>query len=167
MAGGLEKRPGLFVCGRKMGLLEELVVDYKYQPIRGLGRVLAEVMDEVIPCLGRVVVVPLPTVSKHIRERGFDHMELMARRLAEKRGWECVKALKRANSTVQVGMGKAEREQQAKTAYKAKKGLDSEATYLLVDDVWTTGASMRAAEEEMRRCGAKKIYKAVVVVSEK
>lgn len=67
---------------------------------------------------------------------------------------------------MQVGKDKDIRLAQAQTAYRAKKQLDDTKTYVLIDDVWTTGASMQAAGEELKKAGAKKIIKMVISVSE-
>ncbi len=148
--------------GWRDGLLEEMVKEYKYAPVRGMGRVLAELMVEILP-EGEVVIVPLPTVQKHVRERGFDHMWHLGRILAKKRGLSCVKMLERASNTVQVGANASKRKKQAKTAYKVSKVIDSKATYVLIDDVWTTGASMEAAIGVMKKAGAKKILGRVLL----
>lgn len=150
-------------------ILDKLVKEYKYGPVRGIGVVLAEFLDEAIPDdLEEVIVVPLPTIARHIRERGFDHAKYLARRLARRRGWRCSSLLVRANNETQVGATSMERVRQAATAYRAKRGrVEADKSYLLVDDVWTTGASMRAAARELRRAGATKIYGAVVAVSGK
>ncbi len=42
--------------------------------------------------------------------------------------------------------------------------MDAERIYVLLDDVWTTGASMRAAAEVMRLAGAKRLVGLVVAV---
>lgn len=49
-------------------------------------------------------------------------------------------------------------------AYGVQK-IDADKKYLLVDDVWTTGSSMRAACEEMQKAGAKNIEIAVIAKS--
>jgi len=105
-------------------------------------------------------LVPLPTIRRHIRERGFDHIDLICR----KTGWPVERVLLRANSTVQVGASNEERRAQAQSAYVAK-GLEAEKRYLLVDDVWTTGSSMLAACEAMRAAGAKNLAIAVIARS--
>ncbi len=158
------------------GLMQDLIEEYKYQAIRDTARVLAEMLDSVIPkdfLADEVVVVPLPTVSKHIRERGFDHTLKLAKELTKirKKGakWRVDSLLERNKNSVQVGASEKQRKLQAKTAYKltkvAQKGLDSKRGYLLLDDVYTTGASIEAAISLMKKAGAKKLAAVVVVVS--
>jgi predicted amidophosphoribosyltransferase len=80
-------------------------------------------------------VVALPTISRHIRERGFDHMAKLARKVAELNQLEMARVLARGNNAVQVGASMEKRREQAKTAYVARAGIDTEANYLLIDDV--------------------------------
>lgn len=162
---------GLFAVGWREGVLKKLVSEFKYESVRAVGEVLAEMLDEAIPDLSKVlpegaevVVVPLPTIGKHVRKRGLDHTLILARKLAKKRGWKCERVLGRAADTVQVGAKAKERQEQAKRAYEVSRKVDSGKYYLLLDDVWTTGASMKAAEQVMREAGAKKVMGAVIEV---
>lgn len=88
----------------------------------------------------------------------------LAKKLARKRGWKCQRLLLRASDTVQVGTKASERAEQARKAYMVQKEADSDVNYLLLDDVWTTGASMLAAEKVMRAAGAKKVMGVVIAV---
>ena len=65
---------------------------------------------------------------------------------------------------MQVGASAEERQAQAREAYTATR-IDPERHYLLVDDVWTTGSSMMAACEAMRKMGAKNLAIAVIARS--
>ena len=153
-------------CAWRDSLLGEMVEEYKYNSVRALGAELAEILDAKIPCLnGEVVVVPLPTIDRHIRERGLDHTFEIGKRLAKRRGWRCEKVLARKNKTVQVGASAKERMEQAKEAYVLDAEIENGVTYLLLDDVWTTGASMKAAEKLLLDAEASKVVKAVLVVS--
>ena len=111
-------------------------------------------------------VVALPTIRRHIRERGFDHMAKMAKAVAIMNNLEVVKVLKRGNNAVQVGVSMEKRKEQAKTAYIARDDIDRQANYLLIDDVWTTGSSMMAACEALKQVGCKKVSVAVIAKSE-
>ena len=155
---------GLFVVGEREGTLAKMIKDYKFKSVRRLSYDIAEVLAAAIPSgrlEGEVVVVPLPTISKHIRERGFDHTAVLARRLAKLGGWRYSSLLRRRNRTVQVGKDAETRRRQAGEAYEVSGVLDSEKTYLLVDDVWTTGATMSAAAKKLREAGASKVYAVV------
>lgn len=148
----------------KAGLLEKMTKEFKYNSKRHLARPLAEILNEVLP-KGDYVIVPLPTIDKHIRQRGFDHMKLMGMELAKLRGCEVRMLLKRVNSTVQVGATREKRLTQMAEAYMVDGAVDARRKYLLIDDVATTGASLKAAEEVLRKAGAKKIEKAVLITS--
>lgn len=155
----------VYVGGWKEGVLGELVKDYKYKSVRAVGDVLVDILDASIGVVeGDVSVVPLPTIGRHVRERGLDHTLMMAKKLAKRRGWRCERLLVRAADTVQVGMQASERRLQADRAYAIKGVVEAERTYLLLDDVWTTGASLMAAAKVVQEAGAEKV-KAVVVVT--
>ena len=126
-----------------------------------LGDVPVEVsrtMDAEMQKIRKIVLVPLPTIRKHIRERGFDHtlrlcfeLENFLQKELERLGVkvEYENLLVRKNKTVQVGKEKKERVKQAEKAYGIYEGvkLDMNTLYILVDDVTTTGASLVAAKK--------------------
>lgn len=158
--------PPVFMLGWKDTIVGELVQEYKYQSRRALGKVLAEMMEEILPAIdGEVEIVPLPTAQKHIRERGFDHTLNVARKIAKKRGWGVSRLLVRAKDTVQVGASEKLRIRQANEAYEVAGRANSATTYVVFDDVWTTGASIKAATKKLRKAGAHKIIIAVLAVS--
>lgn len=61
-----------------------------------------------------------------------------------------------------MGAKQAVRETQACEAYEVTERLEAGRAYLLVDDVWTTGASMRAAAEVMKAAGATRLMGVVL-----
>ena len=125
------------------------------------GEVTCGVLRKVeteIKEIRQIVLVPLPTIRKHIRERGFDHtlrlcfeLENFLQKRLEKLGMkvEYRDLLVRKNKTVQVGKEKKERVKQAEKAYGIREGVEIEnkTLYILVDDVTTTGASLAAAKK--------------------
>lgn len=158
--------PPTYMVGWRDEMVGRLVEEYKYHSVRQLGVVLAELLDEILPMIdGEVAVIPLPTITKHIRARGFDHTLGVARKLARRRGWKVAPVLKRAKDTVQVGAGNTARLLQAAEAYSLDGKIEPDTTYILLDDVWTTGASMRAALKKLQQAGAHKIVITVLAVS--
>ena len=170
---GIDGFSRVIVGGVKEGLLSVLLKQYKYQGRRDLAHVLAWKAWEVAERelfetseVGEVVIVPLPTIRRHIRERGFDHMLMLARELCQmSENLRLEPILERLNKTVQVGKSAKVRREQAKQAYGLKKEakLRGDIHYVLFDDVWTTGSSMRAAAEVMRNAGACKISALVLM----
>lgn len=156
-------------------ILGEMVEEYKYESVRGLAEPLGEILAAGILKMnkGRVkklVLVPMPTNRKHIRERGFDHMKLIvkaAQRVLREKGIEAeiVPMLVRAKDTTQVGASEEMRREQAKEAVRlnpaaltSRGKLDKRnVTICIVDDVWTTGASMIEAGKILKGAGAKNL----------
>ncbi len=161
--------PPIFVADKRSELIGQLIHDYKYHSVRALSKSFAEIFDHILPLIdGPVVVIPLPTINQHIRERGFDHTYLIAKKLAKMRsGWHIEKLLLRLNNSIQVGTDEKNRLKQAKNAYSVnpKISIDQNTTYLLLDDVWTTGASMKSALKKLRETGASKIIIAILAVN--
>ncbi|MBR2796060.1 ComF family protein [Candidatus Saccharibacteria bacterium] len=161
--------PPIFVATERAGLIDELIHDYKYSSNRSLAMPLADILDNCLPHISSpTIVVPLPTISKHLRARGFDHTKLIAKHLAKKHSnWQVKQLLIRTNSTVQVGSTKKDRVSQASKAYEInpKIKINPKSTYLLIDDVWTTGASMEAAIKKLRQAGVSQISVGILAVS--
>ncbi len=158
----------IFVCGLREGIIKEMIAEYKFYSRRYLAEVFAKMICE---CLERFdseshfLIVPLPTIRKHIRERGFDHILEICKIVDEMRSEEIIQLLERRNNTVQVGKNSEERMKQAEEAYvitKQKIEVSMDAKILLVDDVWTTGASMKAARKVLSDYGFKNIYGIVI-----
>ncbi len=140
-----------------------MVHDYKYNNKRDLAIILAKILDRVLPAkLKGVSVIPLPTIDKHIRVRGFDHCLLLAQEFSKIRKYKIERLLIRKNDSIQVGADREKRKAQAANAYGFNGKIDSCKGYLLLDDVFTSGSSMNNAERILRKNGAKNIYKVVL-----
>ena len=148
--------------------MNNLIHDFKYNSVRALAKPLAEILHQTLPPIeSPVSIIPLPTISHHVRHRGLDHTRLIAKYLAKFRRYKVEKILIRAQNTVQVGSDRQTRLAQAKSAYAIAPHtkINPQTTYILLDDVWTTGASMKAAVKKLRQSGAQKIIIALLAVS--
>ena len=162
--------PPVFTINHRNTIIGDLIHDFKYNSTRAIGVKLAEILHQTLPHFdGTINIVPLPTISRHIRERGLDHTLFIAKHLAKLRGknWQVTPILERYKNTVQVGTNRKTRLKQAESAYSlsSKTCIDTASTYLLLDDVWTTGASMLVAIKKLQQAGVSKIIVAILAVS--
>lgn len=161
--------PPIFIVGPRDELIGTLIQDLKFHSVRALATPIAEIIQHTLPKIDqKLIIVPLPTISKHIRERGLDHTLLIAKKLSKYYPNSSVqKILIRGQNTIQVGTDETTRVKQASRAYKInpKAKISSSVTYLLLDDVWTTGASMKSALKKLREAGAQNILISILAVN--
>jgi ComF family protein len=150
-----------WVVGERIGALQKLVDVSKFESNRRGCVVQAKLLDYILPRLPHeTVIVPIPTTRKHIRQRGYGHMELVARRLSHLRGYKVMNALHRRTDTVQHGADKETRKRQAKDAFGLRVSKIS-SPVLIIDDVYTTGSTIKAAARLIKKVSRKPVYVAV------
>lgn len=161
--------PPFYIVSERNELLTNLIHNYKYNSNRSLARPLAELISGNLPTTLAVntIIIPLPTSFKHIRSRGFDHTALLAKRLAKLRHLTTQNLLLRATNTTQVGADRRTRIEQAESAYaiNSKLTINPHATCIILDDVWTTGASVKSAIKKLRAAGVSNIIVTLLAVS--
>ena len=108
--------------------------------------------------------IPMHEVKK--RKRGFDQAEILATKLGERLGMRVVALLKRKKKTVpQFGLGEKERKRNLRGAFKIRSGVKKSVLkkkVLLIDDIWTTGSTMREGARVLRKNGVEEVWGVVV-----
>lgn len=137
----------------------KLIIDhYKFYKVRPLSRILAELLHDRLPYFpGEVIYVNIPTARKHVRERGFDHLDLILQNFSQLRGVNYRPILERKGNLRQVGAKKLARKSQAEESFFCNEELGAETTYVIVDDIVTTGATLEAAARALHKAGARKV----------
>jgi ComF family protein len=153
----------VWAVGERDGILQRLIGLYKFERAKSAYKVLGDLLLETLPELPPdTIVVPVPTVSGHIRERGYDHMLLIAKYVAPARGLKCQQLVRRRTNTKQRQATAKTRLAQAKQVFTVRDKLDESVSYLLVDDVVTTGETIRYATKALCDAGAKHVWVAVI-----
>lgn len=143
--------------------VRNLTGHYKFNNARSAHKELADLLNDRLPILpSNTVVVPIPTVSSHIRERGYDHMLLVARRFSRLRSLPLETVLQRKTKTKQRDATAQRRDEQARDAFYCSKMLDTSRVYLVLDDVITTGATVKYASKALVDAGAKEVWAASI-----
>ena len=108
-------------------------------------------------------LVCVPANKKHARQRGFDHMELIANQCSQWLELPQLHALQSAKSFDQRELSLEERIKNKEGSMHVKNQFDQRlpANILLIDDVFTTGATLVAATNALLKGGACRVFVAV------
>ncbi|MEA3402532.1 MAG: ComF family protein [Armatimonadota bacterium] len=161
---------GARAAGLHTGSLRDAVLAFKFGGRTRLAEPLAEMMvdgfrREVegngLPLAECAALVPVPLHPNRRRWRGFDQAELLAERMApevELQVWPDVIERVR-DTTPQTEVGGRERLTNVKGAFEARQvwRLRGRAV-ILIDDVFTTGATIQECARTLRAAGAVAVY---------
>jgi len=161
--------PG-FTTARAVGVyagpLRRAVHEYKYRMHRGLarplGRALANAYQAFYGPGTNDLAIPVPLHVSRLRYRGFNQAFLLLPPHSGARGWDIPvqpRALVRVKRTkTQLGLSARERVQNLKGAFAVPDpALVKGKRVLLVDDVYTTGATARACAKVLFAAGAQEV----------
>ncbi len=147
------------------GIIKTAVKALKYQFLTDMEEELGELMDkgledkelkEFIKLKPKVQALPL--YWKRHNWRGFNQAEILARITERKFKLERVDCLERVKETKpQAELKRKERLKNVKGIFQVKPGKLPE-SILLVDDVWTTGATMKEARRVVKKAGVKRVW---------
>jgi len=106
------------------------------------------------------VLVPLPMHNKKRRQRGFDQAEELAVALAAATGAKLAPILERTQNTPpQSGLHPRQRAENVRDVFRIKQGVNvTGQSYILVDDIYTTGASLNECARILKASGAVEVF---------
>jgi ComF family protein len=153
------------------GILRDIIRDIKFRNkknhARALGRLWAAREANAAAArtpAGRwlpenAVLVPVPLHPKKQRERGFNQAEILARELSKGLSLPVENALKRVVNTLpQAGLHPALRAENVADAFcMASRYTVENKVPILVDDIYTTGASLNECARTLKAHGAKEV----------
>ena len=154
----------LWCFGYRRGSVAKIIDDYKFRRVRAAAGILGDLLDSTLLELpADAVIVSIPTTSRNMRCRGYDHMQLIAKDLARKRKVGYSSLLCRRNNVVQhAARSSRQRKRQAKEFFEVSQPVDQKKLYVIIDDIFTTGSTLAAAAGCLKQAGAENVQAAVI-----
>lgn len=150
----------VFAWGIYGGALKQSIAALKYRNhpklARPLGNWLAQAwLDSPLAATRSLVIVPIPMHPHKQRQRGFNQAELLAAAFCERTGLPWRHGLARGRATEALfGLSPEAREQTLAGAFQLGQDFlhrRPKQTVLLLDDIFTTGATVRAAVQTLQQ----------------
>jgi ComF family protein len=142
------------------GVLKKLIHLLKYDRIRTLAAPLADRLVSACPLDQRFdAIVPMPLHWFRHWRRGYNQATLLARELARRGGLPLLRGARRSRATPpQAGLSGARRRAIVAGAFQPLRGRPLQGMrVLLVDDVFTTGATMDECSSVLKAAGASNV----------
>lgn len=158
-------------------VVSELIKKFKYSLVADINQLLARIIKEFLGTIWqkgdlpnyRVLIVPVPLHNQRRRERGFNQADLIAQNIFEvlKKDHPNIRldntGLQRIKFTKQQArLDRSERLENLKGVFGWRGQKSIGQNVILVDDVFTSGATMQECARVLKLAGAQKVYGVVM-----
>jgi ComF family protein len=145
--------------------LRQVVQKYKYGRKvalgKPLGRLMAQGSEEFLGACSFDLIVPVPLHPKRLRWRGFNQSVLLARQVSQRYRVDLDPfVLRRSVETPpQTQLTEEERRRNVRRVFELDPARSVEKkSILLVDDVYTSGATVNECSRTLRKSGAQEVF---------
>ena len=151
---------GIFVYDARM---RKAMLRFKGSGHRQNARAYAEAMAEYARAeLARWrpdALIPVPIHASRMKKRGFNQAECIAKELSDLTGIPCISWLveKTAPTAPQKTLSAGERRQNMKKSLQVRYELNG-GSFVVIDDVYTTGSTIDAVAAVLKDAGAGRVY---------
>jgi competence protein ComFC len=138
------------------GIVKKAIHKIKFEGQYDIVRELVNKKDFELAKDTTITFVPMHIKKKKIR--GYNQSEIIAKELGKKTGVPVIKLLKKIKQTKdQAKLSKEERLENIKNCFKCVRAVSCGRPILLVDDVYTSGATIAECSRVLRKAGYKNI----------
>lgn len=172
LCGNVYSLDGLWSLGWHQGALREAIKQFKYQQAKQIAWALTDLLvdywlkfkplifQQIKGQKAKWVIMPVPLHWWRRNERGFNQSAEIAQILSKRLDLAYCEALKRTRYTrPQVKLKGYDRRQNIKNAFAVASSEQPIAkSVLLIDDVWTTGSTLKECCYVLKKAGSKSVW---------
>lgn len=150
-SGSLDQNRSLY---RYTDFAKDVVAKFKFRGDYVLAEIFAEDLRQALQAFEYDYIVPIPLSEERLYERGFNQAEA----LITIAGFEPTRLLSRVHTEKQSKKSRSERIH-IEQVFKLETDLNlNSKTIVLIDDIYTTGSTLRHAAKILKDNGAAKVY---------
>ncbi len=143
-------------------ILKTLIQNYKFNNRLKIKTLLADFLFEYFNknfAAEKFVVVPVPSHKKRISKRGYDHINLIAKEFCARANLPLKTNIlfKIKDTRAHFNLNKNQRAKNIKGSFLVKNKNYRGENFLIIDDITTTGATLREVVLEFKKAGIKKL----------
>ncbi|MBQ7975365.1 MAG: ComF family protein [Clostridia bacterium] len=144
--------------------LRQTIIDFKFKSCISYADIFSKYMYIYLSSVideddSPELIVPVPLSAERMKERGYNQAELLSRPLAEMlcipHSTECIKRIR--NTKRQSDLLPRHRGANIENAFAAESTIAENKSILLIDDVYTTGSTVRECAKTLVEAGARKV----------
>lgn len=144
--------------------LRESIYDFKYHGVSSLGRLYGKAIAErykyEIMAWEADCLIPVPIHYKKEKKRGYNQAELLANALGEELHIPVIGDIlvRNINTKPQKELDDIHRRKNLENAFLIKENVVNLKKVIIVDDIYTTGATIDACAKVLKEAGCKEVY---------
>ena len=165
---GRYRLDGLVVAARYRGPVKTAIIKVKYKWIYDIEKIFVDLLSQrfwKFNLPAELILVPVPLYSQRKKWRGFNQAEILAKSLSLQFNVPYFDLMNRFIETKpQVGLSREDRKENVKGAFALRKIITrvNGKNIILVDDVFTTGATLQECAKVLKQAGAGLIWSLTV-----
>lgn len=165
MEDGKSDLDQLFCAGKYQPPLSSLITTFKYQGVIEIGKEFARILYNCVNFPDCDFITAVPMHPKKLKQRGFNQTQVIAKELARLCQIPFSEPLERKKySAPQASLSREGRLKHLENTFalKCKEGKLIDKSILIIDDVTTTGTTLKKCAEILKQAGAKRVVGVVV-----
>lgn len=146
-------------------VIRALIIEAKFHHNQRAYISLADILEDYLDSIALdqsafsdapMILVPIPLSAGRLKERGYNQVEEILKQVSKTSDLHLL--VRTEETRPQTSLSRKERLRNVVGAFSVVGTIDPQATYIVIDDVTTTGATLHEACKTLRQAGANTVY---------